>query len=173
MSTLTNKIDLCNVTLTDENAKSTGLRCNWLISDWLNKKNTTTVGKTRTGWEGVKGLTWVTAVMGTRRWRVGVALGCRASAIIYQNTRVYGNYQLIIAIKASTRQSTVQPNATSSDEGDGVMRVDWAREWRRWRRWQGWRGDEGESWRRRNWNLVGSFVTCATSATVSLHTVMP
>ena len=43
---------------------------------------------------------------------VGVALGCRASAIIYQNTRVYGDYQLIIAINASTRQLTVQPNAT-------------------------------------------------------------
>ena len=43
----------------------------------------------------------------------GVALGCRASAIIYQNTRVYGDYQLIIAINASTRQLTVQLNATS------------------------------------------------------------
>ena len=42
-----------------------------------------------------------------------MALGCRASAIIYQNTRVYGNYQLIIAINASARQLTVQPNATS------------------------------------------------------------
>ena len=38
-----------------------------------------------------------------------MALGCRASAIIYQNTRVYGNYQLIIAIN---RQLTLQPNAT-------------------------------------------------------------
>ena len=47
-------------------------------------------------------------------WCLGVALGCRASAIIYQNTRVYGDYQLIIAINASTRQLTVQPNATSS-----------------------------------------------------------
>ena len=43
-----------------------------------------------------------------------MALGCRASAIIYQNTRVYGDYQLIIAINASTRQLTVEPNATSS-----------------------------------------------------------
>ena len=43
-----------------------------------------------------------------------VALGCRASAIIYQNTRVYGDYQLIIAINASTWQLTVQPNATSN-----------------------------------------------------------
>ena len=42
-----------------------------------------------------------------------VALGCRASAIIYQNTRVYGDYQLVIAINASARQLTVQPNATS------------------------------------------------------------
>ena len=42
-----------------------------------------------------------------------MALGCRASAIIYQNTRVYGDYQLIIAINASTRQLTVEPNATS------------------------------------------------------------
>ena len=33
--------------------------------------------------------------------RVEVALGCRASAIIYQNTRVYGDYQLIIAIYAN------------------------------------------------------------------------
>ena len=45
---------------------------------------------------------------------IGVALGCRASAIIYQNTRVYGDYQLIIAINTSTRQLTVQPNATSN-----------------------------------------------------------
>ena len=45
---------------------------------------------------------------------LGVALGCRANAIIYQNTRVYGDYQLIIAINASTRQLTVQPNATSN-----------------------------------------------------------
>ena len=42
---------------------------------------------------------------------LGVALDCRASAIIYQNTRVYGDYQLIIAINASARQLTVQ-NAT-------------------------------------------------------------
>ena len=48
---------------------------------------------------------------------LGVALGCRASAIIYQNTRVYGDYQLIIAINASTRQLTVEPNATSSNYG--------------------------------------------------------
>ena len=41
-----------------------------------------------------------------------MALGCRASAIIYQNTRVYSDYQLIIAINASARQLTVQPNAT-------------------------------------------------------------
>ena len=41
-----------------------------------------------------------------------VAVGCRASAIVYQNTRVYGDYPLIIAINASTRQLTVQPNAT-------------------------------------------------------------
>ena len=40
-----------------------------------------------------------------------VALGCQASAIIYQNTRVYGDYQLINAINASARQL---PNATSS-----------------------------------------------------------
>ena len=45
---------------------------------------------------------------------LGVALGCRASAIIYQNIRVYGDYQLIIAIYASTRQLTVEPNATST-----------------------------------------------------------
>ena len=43
---------------------------------------------------------------------LGVAPGCRASAIIYQNTRVYGNYPLKLAINASTRQLTVQPNAT-------------------------------------------------------------
>ena len=48
-------------------------------------------------------------------WSPGVALGCRASAIIYQNTRVYGVYQLIIAINASTRQLVVEPNATSCD----------------------------------------------------------
>ena len=47
---------------------------------------------------------------------VGVALGCQASAIIYQNTRVYGDYQLIIAINASTRQLTVEPNATSTNQ---------------------------------------------------------
>ena len=45
-----------------------------------------------------------------------MALGCRASAIIYQNTRVYGDYQLIIAINASTRQLTVEPNATSTNQ---------------------------------------------------------
>ena len=43
-----------------------------------------------------------------------VALGCWASAIIYKNTWVYGDYQLIIAINASTRQLTVQPSATSN-----------------------------------------------------------
>ena len=43
-----------------------------------------------------------------------VAPGCRASAIIYQNAQVYGDYQLIITINASTRQLTVQPNATSN-----------------------------------------------------------
>ena len=47
-------------------------------------------------------------------WILGVALGCRASPIIYQNTQVYGDCQLIIAINASIRQLTVQPNATSS-----------------------------------------------------------
>ena len=41
-----------------------------------------------------------------------VALGYRASAIIYQNIRFYGDCPLIIAINASTRQLTVQPNAT-------------------------------------------------------------
>ena len=43
-----------------------------------------------------------------------VALGCRASAISYKNTRVYGDYPLIIAINAGVRQLTVQPNATPS-----------------------------------------------------------
>ena len=43
-----------------------------------------------------------------------MALNCQASAIIYKNTWVYGDYQLIIAINASTRQLTVQPIATSS-----------------------------------------------------------
>ena len=43
---------------------------------------------------------------------LGVALGCRASAIIYRKTRVYGDYQWIIAINASTRPLTLQPNAT-------------------------------------------------------------
>ena len=37
-------------------------------------------------------------------YSVEVALGCRASAIIYKNTRVYGDYPLIIAINASTQQ---------------------------------------------------------------------
>ena len=41
-----------------------------------------------------------------------VALGCRASAIIYRKTRVYGDYQWIIAINASARPLTLQPNAT-------------------------------------------------------------
>ena len=45
-------------------------------------------------------------------FQLEVALGCRASAIIYRNTRVYGDYQLVIAINASTRQLTVQPIAT-------------------------------------------------------------
>ena len=49
-----------------------------------------------------------------QHYLLGVALGCRASAIIYQNTRVYGDYQLIIAMNASARQLTVQPNATSN-----------------------------------------------------------
>ena len=43
-----------------------------------------------------------------------VALGCRASAIIYRKTRVYGDYLLLIALNASTRQLTLQPNATPS-----------------------------------------------------------
>ena len=43
-----------------------------------------------------------------------VALSCRVSAIIHKNARIYGDYQLIIAINASTRQLTVQPIATSS-----------------------------------------------------------
>ena len=46
-------------------------------------------------------------------FRLEVAIGCRASAIIYKNTRVYGNYQLIIAINASP-QLTLQPIATSN-----------------------------------------------------------
>ena len=53
---------------------------------------------------------------------LGVALGCRASAIIYQNTRVYGDYQLIIAINASTRQLNVEPNATSTENMPEDMR---------------------------------------------------
>ena len=32
----------------------------------------------------------------------------------YRKTRLYGDYQLIITINASTRQLTVQPNATSN-----------------------------------------------------------
>ena len=47
-------------------------------------------------------------------WFLEVALGCRASAIIYRKTRVYGDYQWIIAINASTRPLTLQPNATPS-----------------------------------------------------------
>ena len=43
---------------------------------------------------------------------LGVALGCRASAIIYSKTRVYGDYQWIIAINASIRPLTLQPIAT-------------------------------------------------------------
>ena len=43
-----------------------------------------------------------------------VALGCWASAIIYRKTRVYGDYQWIISINASTRPLTLQPNATPS-----------------------------------------------------------
>ena len=43
---------------------------------------------------------------------LGVALGCRASAIIYRKTRVYGDYQWIIAINASIRPLTLQPIAT-------------------------------------------------------------
>ena len=55
-----------------------------------------------------------------------MVLGCRVSAIIYQNTRVYGDYQLIIAINASARQLTVQPNATSTENPtiDIVNRTD-------------------------------------------------
>ena len=45
-----------------------------------------------------------------------VALGCRASAIIYRKTRVYGDYQWIIAINASARPLTLQPNATPSTD---------------------------------------------------------
>ena len=52
-----------------------------------------------------------------------VALGCRASAIIYQNTPVNGDYQLIIAINASTRQLTMQPNATPSTHVQMVQNV--------------------------------------------------
>ena len=44
--------------------------------------------------------------------KIGVALGCRASAIIYRKTRVYGDYQWIIAINASARPLTLQPIAT-------------------------------------------------------------
>ena len=43
-----------------------------------------------------------------------MALGCRASAIIYRKTRVYGDYQWIIAINSSARPLTLQPNATPS-----------------------------------------------------------
>ena len=46
---------------------------------------------------------------------VEVVLGCRASAIIYRKTQVYGDYQWIIAINASTRPLTLQPNATPID----------------------------------------------------------
>ena len=42
---------------------------------------------------------------------IGCKVNCRVSAII-QSTRVYSDYQLIIAINASARQLTVQPNAT-------------------------------------------------------------
>ena len=45
---------------------------------------------------------------------VEVVLGCRASAIIYRKTQVYGDYQWIISINASTRPLTLQPNATPS-----------------------------------------------------------
>ena len=55
---------------------------------------------------------WVYMVLSQSHHALEVALGCRASAIIYQNTRVYGDYQLIIAINASAWQLTVQPNAT-------------------------------------------------------------
>ena len=41
-------------------------------------------------------------------------LGCWASAIIYRKTRVYGDYQWIIAINASTRPLTLRPIATPS-----------------------------------------------------------
>ena len=37
---------------------------------------------------------------------VEVSHGCQASAIIYQNTRANGDYQLIIAINVSIRQLT-------------------------------------------------------------------
>ena len=46
------------------------------------------------------------------RWVLEVALGCWASAIIYRKTRVYGDYQWIIAINVNTRPLTLQPNAT-------------------------------------------------------------
>ena len=55
---------------------------------------------------------WVYMVLSQSHHALEVALGCRASAIIYQNTPVNGDYQLIIAINASARQLTVQPNAT-------------------------------------------------------------
>ena len=44
-----------------------------------------------------------------------VALGCRASAIIYRKIRVYGDYQWIIAINASARPLTLQPNPIPND----------------------------------------------------------
>ena len=50
---------------------------------------------------------WVYMVLSQSHHALEVALGCRASAIIYQNTRIYGDYQLIIAINASARQLTV------------------------------------------------------------------
>ena len=43
---------------------------------------------------------------------LGVALGCRASAIIYRKTQDYDDYPLIIAINTIARQLTLQPIAT-------------------------------------------------------------
>ena len=60
--------------------------------------------------EGRKGLSTWSYQLG--HCSLGVALSCRASAIIYRKTRVYGDYQWIIAIKASTRPLTLQPIAT-------------------------------------------------------------
>ena len=57
-------------------------------------------------------------------WELEVELGCRASAIIYRKTRVYGDYPLIIAINVSPRQLTLQPIATPN-ENTYVHNEDW------------------------------------------------